>query len=179
VKPTSIVLNWALGTECITPWREQEFKPLITRHVGIAKGDMSQLEGTGALNVLDLDQILVADEGEPIAPRSVIRLPVENELPVFPTFERSLNDAFLRHVNAAGRKWVIITDEADRPRRVLDAHHFLRAVLFDDGTEVKRNRYWHEKPPVDLLEKEWRATPVISGTVPPLREPRRSGGDVH
>jgi metal transporter CNNM len=45
-----------------------------------ADADVGQLEATGALNFLDLDDILVV-EGEAIDPRSVITLPIENERP--------------------------------------------------------------------------------------------------
>ena len=87
------------------------------------------MEALGALNFLDLDDILVADEGELVDPRSVIALPFENERPLLPKFERSPDDPFLRCLNASGKKWVIITDTSGRPSFVLDAHHFLRDSL--------------------------------------------------
>jgi len=62
-KPTAIVLNWWLGPEGITFLRERDFRALITRHAGVAGADVGQLEAIGALNFLDLDDILVVDEG--------------------------------------------------------------------------------------------------------------------
>jgi metal transporter CNNM len=59
----------------------------------------------GALNFLDLDDILVVNEGEPIEPRSIITLPIENERPLLPRFERSPDDQFLRQLNASGKTW--------------------------------------------------------------------------
>ena len=53
------------------------------------------------MNFLDLDDILVADEGELVDPRSVIALPIDNERPLLPRFERSSNDPFLRQLNAS------------------------------------------------------------------------------
>ncbi len=88
-KPTAIVLNWWLGPEGITFLRERDFRALITKHAGVAGVDMGHLEAAGALNFLDLDDILVADEGELVDPRSVIALPFENERPLLPKFERS------------------------------------------------------------------------------------------
>ena len=83
-KPTAIVLNWWLGMEGLTFLRERDFRAFITKHVGATGADVGQLEAIGALNFLDLDDILVADEGEKIDPRSVITLPIENERPVLP-----------------------------------------------------------------------------------------------
>jgi metal transporter CNNM len=141
-KPTAILLNWWLGLEGITLLRERDFRALITKHVGAAGADLGQLEAVGALNFLDLDDILVADEGEPIDPRSVISLPFENGRPLLPKFERSPNDTFLRQLNVSGKKWVIILDPAGRPSFVLDAHHFLRDALFDPMS-VDPETYWH------------------------------------
>ena len=94
------------------------------------------------MNFLDLDDIVVADEGESIDPRSVVTLPIENERPLLPTFERSPNDPFLRQLNASGKKWVIILDTSGRPSFVLDAHHFLRDALFN-ATSAVPDIYWH------------------------------------
>jgi len=141
-KPTAIVLNWWLGAEGITFLRERDFRALITRHAGVAGVDVSHLEALGALNFLDLDDILVADEGELVDPRSVIALPIANERPVLPKFARSPDDPFLRRLNASGKKWIIIVDASDRPTFVLDAHHFLRDTLFST-TSVDPEIYWH------------------------------------
>jgi metal transporter CNNM len=141
-KPTAIVLNWWLGLEGIRFLHERDFRALITKHVGAAGADVGQLEAVGALNFLDLDDILVLNEGEPIDPRSIITLPIENERPVLPKVERSPDDPFLQQLNASGKKWVIIVDPSGRPSFVLDAHHFLRDLIFGTmsaGPEL----YWH------------------------------------
>jgi hypothetical protein len=141
-KPTAIFLNWWLGPEGITFLRERDFRAFITRHVGAAGADVGELEAIGALNFLDLDDIAVLDEGEPVDPHSVITLPIENERPMLPKFERSPNDPFLRLLDASGKKWVIIVDAAGQPRLVLDADHFLRDALFDE-VFVDLETYWH------------------------------------
>lgn len=141
-KPTAIFLNWWLGPEGITFLRERDFRAFITRHVGAAGADVGELEAIGALNFLDLDDIAVLDEGEPVDPRSVITLPIENERPMLPKFERSPNDPFLRQLHISGKKWVIIVDAAGQPRLVLDAHHFLRDALFNE-LFVDLETYWH------------------------------------
>jgi metal transporter CNNM len=141
-KPTAIFLNWWLGPEGITFLRERDFRAFITRHVGAAGADVGELEAIGALNFLDLDDVAVLDEGEPVDPRSVITLPIENERPILPKFERSPNDPFLQQLDASGKKWVIIVDAAGRPRLVLDAHHFLRDALFTE-VFIDLETYWH------------------------------------
>jgi hypothetical protein len=141
-KPTAIFLNWWLGPEGITFLRERDFRAFITRHVGAAGADVGELEAIGALNFLDLDDIAVLDEGEPVDPRSVITLPIENERPMLPKFEHSPNDPFLRQLHISGKKWVIIVDAAGQPRLVLDAHHFLRDALFNE-VFVDLETYWH------------------------------------
>jgi metal transporter CNNM len=114
-KPAAMILNWWLGSEGITFLREQDFRALITKHVGATGADMGQLEAIGALNFLDLDDISVLDEGETVDPRSIVTLPVANERPVLPKFERSPNDPFLRQLDASGKKWVIIVNASGQP----------------------------------------------------------------
>ena len=75
-------------------------------------------------------------------PLSVIDLPVANGRPVLPRYERSPNDPFLRRLDASGKKWVIFVDGVGQPCLVLDAHHFLRDALFDQGAP-KPEAYWH------------------------------------
>jgi metal transporter CNNM len=94
------------------------------------------------LNFLDLDDLLVGDEGESIDPRSIITLPIENERPLLPKFERSPNDPFLRQLDASGKKWVIIVDSSGHPGFVLDVHHFLRDALFNQAP-VNPEIHWH------------------------------------
>ena len=129
-KPTAMMLEWWLGPEAITLFRERDFRALIMRHVEAGSSEVGRLEATGALNFLDLDDIAVRDEGEPVDPLSVIALPVANGRPVLPKFERSPSDPFLRRLDASGRKWVIFVDPAGQPSLVLDAHQQL--PLIDD-----------------------------------------------
>jgi hypothetical protein len=85
-----------------------------------------RLEGLGAVNLLDLDEIAVTEEDEPVDPRSFVSLPVKDGRPVRSAFWRPADDPFLQQVNASGRKWVIITDVHGQPQRVLGTHRFAR-----------------------------------------------------
>src|ERR1700674_5924952 len=75
-KPTAIILNWWLGPGGTNFLKERDFRAFITKHVGAAGADVGKLEAIGAVNFLDLDDILVVDEGESIDPCSVITLPI-------------------------------------------------------------------------------------------------------
>ncbi|HXW27467.1 MAG TPA: CNNM domain-containing protein [Xanthobacteraceae bacterium] len=157
-KPTALFLNWWLGPEGIVLFTERDFRALIMRHVGAADSGVGELEATGALNFLDLDDIAVVDEGEPLDPRSVIALSFEKGLPVLPQFRATPDDPFLRRLDASGRKWVIFTDPAGEPQLVLEAHHFLRDVLFHQ-VSVKPEAYWHR--PIVVADPRTKLGDVI------------------
>lgn len=141
-KPTAMFLDGWLGPEAIPLFRERDFRALIAKHVEAVGAEVGRLEGVGALNFLDLDDIPVLEEGEPVDPRSILVLPVERNRPSLPKFSRSVDDPFLRRVHASGMKWVIITDAAGQPQLVLDAHHFLRDALLGDAS-FNPDAYWH------------------------------------
>ncbi len=141
-KPTALVLDAWLGPEAIRLFRERDFRVLIAKHVEAAATEVSRLEGLGAANFLDLDDIPVSEEGEGVDPRSVIQLPTLDGRPVLPLFARTGDDPFLRSVDASGKKWVIITDTAGHPGFVLDAHRFLRGALLG-GSAFSPESCWH------------------------------------
>ena len=141
-KPTAMLLDWWLGKEGITLFRERDFRALMSKHVEAAGTDLGRLEAIGAVNFLDLDDVSVLDEGEPIDPLSIITVPMRDGRPDLPKYERSPSDQFLRQIGASGKKWVIFVDQLGQPYLVLDAHHFLRDVLFEKSS-VSPEAYWH------------------------------------
>jgi metal transporter CNNM len=157
-KPTAKILDLWLGPEAIMLFRERDFRALITKHVEAADADVGWLEGIGALNFLDLDDIAVRDEGELVDPLSVIVLPTAHEHPVLPNFDRSPRDPFLRQVDASGKKWVIIVDPSGQPCWVLQAHHFLRDALFGE-VPFNPDAYLHR--PIIVSDMRTRLGDVI------------------
>lgn len=150
-KPSALMLDKWLGEEGIHYFRESDLKEVIKKHVEAKDVDVDKLEGMGALNFLDIDDLLVSEEGEHVDPKSIIKLPVANGKPVFPQFKERPSDRFLLKIHASGKKWVIITDESDEPRFVLDSDGFLRDALF----EKKRSRpmkYCHRPIVVKNME---------------------------
>ena len=169
--PTKLVLNWWLGPEGISLLRERDVRALIARHVE-AGGEMSRLEGIGARNFLDLDDIPVSDEGEPVDPKSIISLPFANGHPVLPPFEPRADDPFLCKIQASQRKWVIIVNDAGAPACVLDAHHFLRDAFFG-YTRQQLETYLHR--PIVVTDRKCTLGDVI-GRLTVV--PRHPGDDV-
>ncbi len=130
-KPSAKVLDWWLGPEGMQYFREEDLRQVIKKHIEADEAEIDRLEGIGALNFLAIDDLVVAQEGEPVAEGSIVSLPVEDGKPVFPAYAAFPSDPFLTRVQASGKKWVIITDLHEEPSFVLDADGFLRESLFN------------------------------------------------
>jgi hypothetical protein len=171
-KPTALFLDWWLGHEGVRLLGEDDFKALISHHMQAQGGEVGMLEGIGATNFLELDDVRVCEEGEMLDPKSVIRLDIVDGLPVLPRFSRSPDDAFLRAVNASGQKWVIIVDRSEQPVLVLDADHFIRDAMFGEVSPAPET-YWHR--PIIVTDPNTR----LDGVLGRLKvEPERPGDDV-
>jgi metal transporter CNNM len=170
-KPTAMLLDWWLGKEGIAYLGEKDVRALIARSAA-SGGDIGRLEATGARNFLDLDDVPVTDEGEPVDTESIISLPLQNSRCLLPKFNRSPDDAFLRQVDASGKKWVIVTDLQGEPVFVLDSHRFLRDALFNQ-LETNPVFYWHR--PIVVRNIQTRLGEVIGQM---KVAPERPGDDV-
>ncbi len=142
-KPTAMLLDRWLGPEGIQYFAEKDFKEVIKRHIESGDADIDAVEGLGALNFLAIDDLMAIQEGETLDTRSLVALQFVDGSPVFPDFARSSSDPFLQRIQASQRKWVVLIDDADQPRLVLDADGFLRAALFGTG-QVAPLDYCHE-----------------------------------
>lgn len=157
-KPVANVLDLWLGPEGVRFFKERDLKEVIKKHVEADESDVDHLEGIGALNFLTLDDLYVTQEGEPIDPRSIVSLPTDKGLPVFPEFQRSASDPFLKQIELSGKKWVIITDDAGKPVVVLDSDGFIRKTLFDE-TRFSPYNYCHR--PVIIRDVKTKLGDVI------------------
>jgi len=131
-KPSAYLLDIWLGRESIQLMREKIVREFIIKHIASDEGEIAQLEGIGALNFFDIDDLLAHDEGELVDEKSVINLEVKIDLPIVPKFQARNDDPFLLKVHAAKKKWVILTDTEDNPQLMLLADDFLREVMFSD-----------------------------------------------
>lgn len=131
-KPSALLLDRWLGGEVRAFLRERELKSFLRRHVS-ESDEIDRLEGLGAINFLSLDDLPVGKVGSPVKPESVVRLPFEGGRPRMPDYEPVCGDPFISLLDAAHRRWVILVDETDEPRLLLDADAFLRAALARAG----------------------------------------------
>lgn len=128
-RPSAWMLDSWLGPEGISYLREADLRRVITKHMEADEADLRVIEGRGTLNFLALDDLPLGEEGEPVDPRSVIRLPVQLDLPVIPDCEASKDDPFVRQVTESGHKWVILCGPDESPLLVLDADEFVRSLF--------------------------------------------------
>ncbi|WP_240910212.1 DUF21 domain-containing protein [Desulfopila sp. IMCC35008] len=129
-KPTAFFLDKWLGKEGIHFYKEQELRDMIDIHMKSATSEIDAVEGRGALNFLNLDDMAVSNEEELVDPGSVIMLPFTGRLPHFPEFNCDPEDPFLKGIQQSGKKWVVITDTRDVAHYALDADSFLREIFF-------------------------------------------------
>ncbi len=140
-KPSAWMLDKWLGAERTEYLLERQLKGVIEQHIQSDHAEIDFVEGRGALNFLDIDDVPIASEGEAVDSASMIALPVKVDLPVLPQ-PSSIDDLFVQNVNASGKKWVILTDLEQIPQLVLDADGYLRAVLAD-ATNVDGYAFCH------------------------------------
>jgi hypothetical protein len=129
--PSAWMLDRLIGEEQILYMRERQLKGVIEKHIESDGAEIDFIEGRGALNFLDIDDVPVSDEGELVDPDSILTLPTKVDLPLIPEVS-SATDPFVSKVNESGRKWVILADTEGRPQLVLDADAYLRAVMSGD-----------------------------------------------
>ncbi len=152
-RPTAWVLDAWLGGESIRYFPERDLRRVIRMHMAASESDIARLEGQGALNFLEIDDVPLGDEGEPIDPDSIITLPFVERRPVFPEIRPDPDDPFLREVNRSGKSWVVIVDQESRPQMVLGTSDFLREALFEPA-RFKPLRHCHRPVIVDRGEKK-------------------------
>jgi metal transporter CNNM len=149
-KPTALLLNALLGRESIRYFREAGLREVIRMHMAVDGGDIAEIEGTGALNFLALDDLTVIEEGEAIDPASIIELPFEHARPLFPEMSRQPDSRFLSRINASGRKWAIVVNENGEPRVVVNTDSLIRDALFG-GEGFSPYRHCHR--PIIITEE--------------------------
>jgi metal transporter CNNM len=138
--PTAWLLNVWLGGEPVRYFREQDMRHVIQLHMDATESDIARIEGQGALNFLELDDVRLDQEGEPLDPDSVLALEFDGDHPVFPRIDATAEDSFLRAVNRSGKSSVVIVDPQGQPRLVLRSNDFIRAALFaPDGFDPQRH----------------------------------------
>ena len=128
-KPTAMFLDWWLGPEGIHFVREKILKQYIEKSMEDIDSEIDPFEGKGAVNFLDLDSLWVNKEGNIVDPDSIINLPVVDGSLDIPKYTQSPEDSFIQHVQASGKRWVILTDLDGKPHLLLNTDKFLRSLF--------------------------------------------------
>ncbi|TVP56501.1 MAG: DUF21 domain-containing protein [Halomonadaceae bacterium] len=150
-RPTAWLLDRWLGGEQIRYFREKDLRQVILLHMEASESEIARVEGQGALNFLEIDDVPLGLEGEPVDPQSILELPFENGRPVFPPITARADDHFLRAIHQSGKSWVVIADPDGEPRLVLRADDFLRSALF---TPEHFNPYQYCHRPILVRESK-------------------------
>ncbi|MBM9536256.1 DUF21 domain-containing protein [Desulfobulbus alkaliphilus] len=129
-RPTAWLLDRWLGGEEMRFFRERDLRRLIELHLEAAESEIDLVEGQGALNFLEMDDVPLNREGEIVDENSIIRLEFKGDRPVFPCIQPSATDSFLQTVNRSGKSWVVLADLAGEPKLVLNAADFTREAIF-------------------------------------------------
>ncbi len=161
-KLSALLLDYWLGKESVQFFAESNIKLFIKKHMEEDASEIDHIEGTGAINFFSLDDLTVTQEGEKINPDSIIKLKSHNGTLIFPRYEASYEDEFIKKIIKSDEKWIIFTNENNEPELVLDADGFTRSELFSqrlDGIE----KYCHvpliirdEKTNLGILIKNLR-----------------------
>jgi metal transporter CNNM len=162
-KPVALALDAMVGREAVPWFKEEELSALIEHHAHAAT-EIGRVEARGAVNFLALDDIVVAGEGEPIAPDSIIALPFEGGVPIFPAIARRSDDPFLRRVAASGKKWIVVVDCEDQPRRIFSAPGMIASALFDEEAFDPEAHCHHPlivRDPASTLERQLARLRVV------------------
>jgi hypothetical protein len=171
-KPTAMVLDRWLGPEAITYFKEHDLREMIKMHMESSKSEIDKVEGTGSLNFLALDDLPVAAEGEIVDPKSIITLEFDGNKPLFPKVTPSSKDQFLQTLHLSGKKWVIIVDQENQPRMVINSDKFTKEALFSPQT---LNPYTHCHRPIIVRD----GLKSLGEVIPRLKvNPERSDDDV-
>ena len=133
-KPTAIVLDAWVGPEGPTFLRERDMEIVLQRHIREDDSEIGLTEGRGALNFLNLDDRLIAEEGVEITPETVFVFPAKLDLPIIPGPDEPDGKKFVDAISELHVKWAIVTDESDEPRLVLETDRYLREVLSGTST---------------------------------------------
>jgi hypothetical protein len=133
-RPTAWVLDQWLGGEEVRLFPERDLRRVIQLHMDSADSDIARMEGQGALNFLDIDDVPLGEEGEPLHPDSIIPLEFDGDRPVFPPIAPRSDDPFLRRIQKSGKAWAVLVDSRGTPRQVLRTNEFIRNALFSPAS---------------------------------------------
>lgn len=171
-KPTALMLDSWLGKEEVQFFAEKNIKLFIKKHIEGFHSDIDHVEGTGAINFFSMDDLTVMEEGEKLNPDSIIGLKSKEGKVLFPPYEATAEDAFIRRINKSGEKWIVFTNENKEAKLVLDTDGFIRSAIFEKRP-VGIEQFCHipliirdEKSNLGMLLKDLKSNTDIHSDTP-------------
>lgn len=141
-KPTAVILDGWVGPEGPTYLRERDMEMILEQHIREADSEIGAIEGRGALNFLDIDDRLIAQEGVDVHPDTIFSFASKLDLPLIPDCQLPDGQAFIEAIDRTELKWAIITDDEEQPHLVLEVDRYLREVR-SGRSGVDAYRYCH------------------------------------
>ncbi len=139
--------------------RERDLRQLLHRHIDASESELDVVEGIGALNFLAIDDLRVVDEGEMLAPDTIVadaRYAEADKGFALPGVNRELLDK----IRGTRHRWFIFTDRAGAPAWALDSFALLRACDSDGAVPENIAPYCHR--PVVITDRNTRLGEVIA-----------------
>lgn len=127
-KPTARFLDFWLGHEAIELMREKTLHNIILQHLQQGTGEINDVEGFGALNFMELDDILAIHEGQPINPSSIVSIESLAGKSDLMTMDTSSNN-LVTVLKENSEKWVILIDYSGLPKFILNTSSLLRKMF--------------------------------------------------
>lgn len=157
-RPTALFLDWWLGKEAIEYMHEPLLRDILKAHIRSPETEVSDVEGIGALNFLDIDDLTTLSEGARVPPECLVELPFDIDMPRFPAISADARDPFLTMINRTGQQWVVLVDQEKEPLLALDVNRFTRAALYH-ATDF--NPYAHCHRPIVVKDRNTTLGEVI------------------
>ena len=152
--PEAMIFTRWMGAEGTPLFSESVLLYMLELHIQRQDSEIGDLEGWGAHNFLNFDDILVNEEGEYIQDQSVFAVPFIDGVPQIPE-----NTEFLRRAYQAGKKWAILTDsESGEPGAVLKIRSYACDCLLSD-TPINPKKYYHT--PLVVHDSKERLAPWV------------------
>ncbi|MCR9203931.1 MAG: DUF21 domain-containing protein [Halobacteriovoraceae bacterium] len=155
-KPTALMLDRWLGKEGLHFFSEETLKILLQKHINSTESDIEKFEGIGALNFLKMDDLSITDEGENIHKSSIMKLPMNLDLPDIPEIESEFFQSFLDKVINCPVKWAIFLNEEDFPILVLNTDAFLKSYY----SKTLLSRYQHCHRPIVFESTKFKVADI-------------------
>ena len=161
-KPAALILDGWIGPEGPTFMREKDIEIILHKHIREQDSEIGSAEGRGALNFLDLDDRLIAQEGAVIDGETIHRFPARLDLPIIPKPNEEGGPEFIERLKTKPHFWHTITNEDGDPCIVIESERYLCNILAQ-GNDA--DIYEHSHRPIIIRDPEATLDTVLGELV--------------